>query len=345
MTQMACDKKENSTSSGVQTLSDSLVASLETAPVTLSKMVNEIKLNGHVTTNENLEAHVYALVSGKITNVYVENGDFVKKGQPLATIQSIETVDVTNQVLQSENHVEIARKNLQWQKELFAEQMATMQEVTQAEMDYKMALSDLSRNRQLANITGGSKGIHTLKAPMTGYIIQKSITNASEVRSDNSDILFTVADLSEVSIIANVFESDIQKIHPGNPVQIKTISGDEKIYSGKIDKIYQVLDNETRTMKVRINLKNPGNELKPGMFASVLVMEEQKEAMFSVPSKSIIIHNSKHYLVLKNGNSLATREVSIIKRINGTTFIKNVTEGEQVVVQNPVFLFDALNAK
>ena len=345
MTQMACQKKEDKTYSSVQTLSDSLVASLETAPVTLSKMVNEIKLNGHVTTNENLEAHVYALVSGKITNVYVENGDFVKKGQPLATIQSIETVDVTNQVLQSENQVEITRKNLQWQKELFVEQMATMQEVTQAEMDYKMALSDLSRNRQLADITGGSKGIHTLKAPVTGYIIQKSITNASEVRSDHNDILFTVADLSEVCILANVFESDIQKIHAENPVQIKTISGDEKIYSGKIDKIYQVLDNETRTMKVRINLKNPGNELKPGMFASALVMEEQKEAMFSVPSQSIIIHNSKHYLILKKGNSLATREVSIIKRINGATFIKNVTKGEEVVVQNPVFLFDALNAK
>ena len=86
ITQMACEKKENNTTSLENNISDSLIASLKTTPVRLTKMVNELKLNGHVTTNENLEANVYALVSGKITNVYVENGDFVKKSQPLATI-------------------------------------------------------------------------------------------------------------------------------------------------------------------------------------------------------------------------------------------------------------------
>lgn len=345
VTQVACEKKETTTTAPENALTDSLIASLPTTPVTLGKMVNEIKLNGHVTTNENREAHVYALVSGKINNVYVENGDYVKKGQALATIQSIETVDITNEVLQSENQVEITRKNLQWQKELFEEQMATMQEVAQAEMDYKMALSGLSRNKQLAGITGGSKGIHTLRAPVSGYIIHKSITTASEVRSDNDDILFTVADLSEVWIMANVFESDIQKIHANNPVQIQTLSGNEKIYTGKIDKIYNVLDNQTRTMNVRINLKNPGNELKPGMFASVLVMEEQEGSMYSVPSESIVMDNSKHYIILKKGDSLESRQINIIKRINGKTFIENVEEGEEVVTQNSLFLFEALKAK
>ncbi len=345
VTQAACENKETTTTILENKLTDSMVAATQTTPVTLGKMVNEIKLNGHVTTNANLEAHVYALVSGKIIHVYAENGDYVKKGQTLATIKSIETVDITNQVLQSENQVEMTRKNLQWQKELFEEQMATMQEVTQAEMDYKMALAELSRNKQLAGITGGSKGIHAIRAPINGYIIHKSITTASEVRSDHNDILFTVADLSEVWIIASVFESDIQKIHTNNPVTIQTLAGNEKLFTGKIDKIYNVLDNQTRTMKVRITLKNPKQELKPGMFASVLVMKEQKESMHNVPSESIIMDNSKHYLIIKVGDSLASRQIKIIKRINGKTFIENVEEGEEVVTQNSLFLFDALNSK
>ncbi|MEO6682603.1 MAG: efflux RND transporter periplasmic adaptor subunit [Ginsengibacter sp.] len=345
ITQMSCEKKEDTENSLENTLSDSLIAALQTKPVTLSKMVDEIKLNGHVTTNENLEAHVYALVSGKITNVYVENGDQVKKGQVLATIRSIETVDISNQVAQSENLVEIAGKNVQWQKELFKEKMATMQEVTQAEMDYKMAVSELSRSKQLAGITGGSKGVHTLKAPISGHIIHKAITTASEVRSDNNDILFTVADLSQVWIMANVFESDIEKIHPGYPVQITTLSNSGKTYEGKIDKIYNVLDNQTRTMKVRVNLKNEGGELKPGMFASVKVMEELKEPQMMVPSQSIVMDNSKHYVILRKGRSLETREIKIIKRINGNTFLKNVEEGEEVVIENALFLFENLNTK
>lgn len=345
ITQMACEKKEDNTTRSEENISDSLIASLKTAPVILSKMINEIKLNGHVTTNENLEAHIYSLVSGKITRVYVENGDFVKKGQPLATIQSIETVDISSQVLQSENQVEITRKNLQFQQGLFEEKMATMQEVAQAEMDYKIALSDLSRNKQLSAITGGIKGVHTLRSPIEGHIIHKAISTASEVRSDNNDILFTVADLTQVWIIANVFESDIQKIHSNNPVQIKTLSGKDKIYTGKIDKIYNVLDNQTRTMSVRINLKNTGNELKPGMFASVLVRDEQEEFMLCVPSQSIVMDNSKHYIILKKGDSLSTREINIIKRINGASYIDNVQEGEKVVIENVVFLYDALIAK
>ena len=212
ITQTACEKKEANPASLDQNISDSLIASLKTAPVILSKMINELKLNGHVTTNENLEANVYALVSGKTTHIYVENGDYVKKGQALATIQSIETVDITSQVLQSENQVENTRKNLQFQKELFEEHMVTKLEVAQAEMDHKIAIADLYKNKQLAGITGGTKGVHTLRAPIDGYIIHKAISNASEVRSDHNDILFTVADLSEVSIIANVFESDIQNL-------------------------------------------------------------------------------------------------------------------------------------
>ena len=345
ITQMACEKKENNTTTLEQNISDSLIASLKTAPVILSKIVHELKLNGHVTTNENLEAHVYALVSGKITHVYVENGDYVKKGQPMATIQSIETVDITNQVLQSQNQVEISRKNLQFQKELFEEHMATKQEVALAETEHKIALSDLSRNKQLAGITGGNNGIHTLRAPIDGFIISKSITAASEVRSDHNDILFSVADLSKVWIIANVFESDIQKIHSNNPVQIKTLAGNDKTHIGKIDKIYHVLDNQSRTMKVRIALNNTDNELKPGMFASVLVKDEQKEFMLCVPSQSIVMDNSKHYIILKKGNSLTTRQINILKRINGTSYVDNVKEGEEVVIENSVFLYDALIAK
>ena len=81
------------------------------------------------------------------------------------------------------------------------------------------------------------------------------------------------------------------------------------------------------------------------MFASVLVREEQEEFMLCVPSQSIVMDNSRHYIILKKGNSLSTREVKILKRINGASYIDNVQEGEEVVIENAVFLYDALIAK
>lgn len=342
LTCIACNKKHAAAEEGRETLSDSLIQSLHTVPASMSTLTHELKLNGYVSTNENKEANVYSLVSGIVTKVNAENGDYVTKGQPLATIQGIETAEISNQVSQAEKRVELARNNLAWQKELLAEKMTTRQDVMQAETEYKSALSDLATSRQLSGITGGKNGIYTIKAPISGHIIHKAVASGSEVRQDHSEMLFTIADLNEIWIIAHVFESDIQKIHPGNPVRIHTLAESDKSFTGRIDKIYNVLDPQTKTMKVRINVKNTSGELLPGMYASVVIMEKDSAMWVSIPSKAIVMHDSKQYVILKDGNSLRPREVRVLKRINGQSFVENVRENEIVVTENVLFLFESL---
>jgi len=323
---------------------DSIVNKTETAAVSMEDIAESVKLNGKIIPNETRQAKVYALVSGKINSLSVELGDYVKKGQTLAILQSTEVAGVANDVSLAQSNVDITKKNLESTEELFKSNLATEKDLTSAKLEFNKASSELKRATQVSAITGGNNASYLLKAPISGSLIEKTITNNSEVRQDNSTSLFTVADLSMVWVIASVYESDINKIKIGDNVIVNTLSAPEKNYQGKIDKIYDVLDPASRTMKVRISMSNPKNELKPEMFATINVKGKPEGRMLSIPSKAVVLDNSKQYVVVKKDKKLLIKPVQVQKRIGDLSFISGLTEGEQVVTNSQVFLFEALNS-
>jgi len=143
-----------------------------------------------------------------------------------------------------------------------------------------------------------------------------------------------------------VYESDINKIHIGDNVIVNTLSAPEKNYQGRIDKIYDVLDPASRTMKVRISMSNPHNELKPEMFATINVKGKSEGSMLSIPSKAVVLDDSKQYVVVKKDKQqLIIKPIKVIKRIGDKSFVTGLNEGDQVVINSQVFLYEALNTK
>ena len=344
----ACNSKNKEADSPIpqNAITDSLIATLETTPVEISNIANETKLNGIIEPDETKEANVFALVSGKVISVNAELGDYVKKGAALATLKSAEIAGATNDISVSSANVDNAKKYMESQEELFKGNLITSQELVSAQMEYKKAISEFNKSKQIAAITGGANETYTLRAPLGGHIIEKNITPGSEVRSDNNAALFSIADLSNVWVIASVYESDINSIRVGDTVSISTLANVGKKHKGVIDKIYNLLDPANRTMKVRVSLRNTDNELKPGMFASVLVKGKPLGQTIVIPSRAVVINNSKYYVVLKKDqHTLTTAEVKIIKRIDNKTFVSGLNPGQEVVTTSQVFLFEALNAK
>jgi len=326
-------------------ISDSLYKNVPTAPATFEQPSESIKLNGKIEPNESKEAKVYALASGKIKTVHVELGDYVKQGQVLAVLQSSEVAGITNDVAIAESSVDLAKKNVETQKQLFESNLATQQDYLTAQIEYKKALSEQNRAKSVASITGGSSSSYTLTAPISGYVIEKNISNNSEVRQDNNTNLFTVADLSTVWIIANVYEADISNIRLGDEVRVTTLANPEKDYIGKIDKVYNVLDPANRTMKVRISMPNADNELKPEMFATIKVSTKPSASVLSIPASAIVMDNSKQYVVVKKPSGLEIREIKLLRRIDDKAFISGLQAGDLVVTSSQVFIYDALNVK
>ena len=325
---------------------DSVARQTVTAPATIEDENNVVKLNGKITPDETKQAKVYALVSGKIKSVSVELGDHVNRGKQLAVLQSTEVAGVANDVSVSESNLAISQKSLQAAEDMYKSNLATEREVISARLEVSKATSELNRAKQVSSITGGTNATYVLSAPISGTVIEKTITNNSEVRQDNSTSLFTVADLSTVWIIANVYEADINKIHLGDEVTVNTLTDPDRNYTGKIDKIYDVLDPANRTMKVRISMPNRNDELKPEMFVTISVKQGSLGKKLSIPSGAVVLDDSKHYVIVKTGSdSLSIREVQVASRIGDRTFVTGLSEGEQVVTNSQVFIYQALNSK
>ena len=341
----ACGTHSSEAPKDDATISDSLYKNVQTAPATFEQPSESIKLNGKIEPNESKEAKVYALVSGKIKTVQVEMGDYVKQGQVLAVLQSSEVAGITNDVSLAESSVDLAKKNMETKKELFESNLATQQDYLSAQIDYKKAVSEQNRAKSVASITGGNSSSYTLTAPISGYVIEKNISNNSEVRQDNNTNLFTIADLSTVWIIANVYEADISSIRLGDEVRVTTLANPEKDYIGKIDKVYNVLDPANRTMKVRISMSNASNELKPEMFATIKVNTKPSASLLSIPATAIVMDNSKQYVVVKLASKLEIREIKVLRRIDDKAFISGLQAGDQVVTSSQVFIYDALNVQ
>jgi len=104
-----------------------------------------------------------------------------------------------------------------------------------------------------------------------------------------------------------------------------------------------VLDPATRTMKVRISMPNPNNELMPEMFVTVKVNGQPASGMFTIPSQAIVLDNSKNYVVVKDATGLHIKEIQLIKRADPKAYIQGLKAGDQVVTNSQVFIYQALS--
>ena len=117
---------------------------------------------------------------------------------------------------------------------------------------------------------------YQVKSPVAGFIVNKNISKDMQIRSDQSEELFTVSGLENVWVMADVYEGDISKVKEGATVRITTLAYKDMEFTGTIDKVYHMLDRESKTMSVRVKLRNEKYMLKPGMFTNVYVQSAVK---------------------------------------------------------------------
>lgn len=335
------DPKENTFS-----LTDTMMATTKFADATLQDVKSELKLYGNVTADNSKSAQVFPIVGGNVEKVNVELGDHINKGQVLAIIRSGEVADYEKQKMDALNDVTVAEKNLQVAQDLAQSKLNTQQDVTAAQTELDKAKASLDRVNQLYSIYSLKLGaIYNVTAPISGFIIEKNINPNIVLTSNNLSNLFSIADINEVWIMANVNESDIGLISQGMEASIKTISYPDRIFHGKVDRNFNILDPDTKTMKVRIRIPNADLALKPGMSATVTLDYNENRKLIAIPSSAVIFDKSKDWVMVYHDRShIETRPVTVYSQVGDLTYINaGLKEGETVVTQNQLLIYDALN--
>ncbi len=327
-------------------LSDSLVSMIQVDTARAQELESELRLSGKITFDEDRIIKVYSPLGGVATEVKAGLGDRVEKGQVLAVIHSGEAAGYAQQRTAAEDNLLIAKKNLEAAEDMHASGVSSERDLLTAQRELSKAQAEVDRIRAVFSIYEiGSGSGYSLKAPMSGFIVERKLNPGMQIRPDNADNLFTISNLDEVWVTANLYEGDIAKVKPGYAAAVTTLSYGDKVFSGKVDKVDNVLDPETRVVKVRIRLPNPGYLLKPEMFASIGIRFRDGGSMEEIPSQAVIFDKSRNFvMVYRDRSDIETREINLYKTVSGKAFIASgLKDGERVISRYHLLVYDELN--
>ncbi len=342
----ACNQKPAEEMAKAFSLSDTMFAKCSFYEATHEAVKNEIRLFGKIAVDNNKLAQVYPVVGGNILSIDAELGDYVHRGQVLATVRSTEVAEFNKQQLDAKSDVAVAEKNLQVAQDLFAGKLNSERDVIAAQIELDKANAALKRINEIYGIYGIGKGsTYNITAPINGFILSKNIYPNELLRADISEPLFSISEINEVWAVANVSESDIAKIKIGYDAEVRTLGFPDVPYHGKIDKIINAIDPETKAMKARVKIPNNNFELKPDMMATVHVYYTEDERMIAIPSSAVLFDKSKYWVMIyRNRTDIETRQVDVYRQLNGISYIRNgIKNGETVISKNALFIYDALN--
>lgn len=329
-------------------LSDSMQRLITIDTVSYCNISDELSLSGEVSFNENNMVKIFPRSSGQVTDSRVSLGDRVSKGQVLAVIRSADVAGNYSDLSSAKADVSIAKRQMDNAESLYKNGISSEREYTEAKQNYEKAMAGKEKVQAAININGGGRtsagGEYVVTAPIDGYVVEKKVTTGAFIRSDMGDNLFTISDLKNVWIYANVYETDIAKVREGFEARVIPAAYPDKSYTGKIDKIGQVLDPQSKTMKVRVILENKDMLLKPDMFAKVIVSNNVGEKAICIPTAALISQDGKSYVVIYNGKSdMKIAQVNVLKTVNERTYLTDgVQPGTKLITSYQNLIFNQL---
>lgn len=347
---MSCFKKEAEKTSQAKKgfeLSNTMLKSISLAKVEKKYIEDYYNFYGKISADKNSYIDVYPLVGGNVLSVNVELGDYVKKGQVLATIRSTELAEIQKDVNDAKTDLLVAQNNLRVAREMYEGRLNTERDVLEAKSELKKAEDQLQRATAVSTVYNVKKGnIYSVVSPISGYIVYKDINKDMQLRSDRSENIFDVANTTNVWAIMNVNESDIDKISLGMKAEVSTLSYPDKVFYGKIDKIFRIIDPQTNTMQARVVLDNTNGLLIPESKATIKVSSSENTMALTVPSKAVIFDDSRSFVVVfKSRTDLKVKEIKILKQVGDITYVsEGLSEGEEVITNNQLLIYRSLNS-
>ncbi len=304
------------------------------AVATLGPLAKEVRTVGQVTFDETRLQTISPKIDGWVDKLFINaTGQPIVAGEPLLTVYSPMLVSAQEELL-------------------LAKRLA--RDVSSASADARQTATDLlaSARRRLSywdipaseietlERTGQVQKTLTLRSTASGYVLQKNVVAGQKIMS--GDALYKVADLSSVWVEGEVFEQDIANVRVGQMVHSDFDALPGRHLMGRISYIYPTLDPQTRTVRVRVVLANPGLQLKPGMYATILIAGTERPRVLTVPRAAVLSTGERSMVFVRDTTGhLTPREVALggsnDERIE---ILRGLTAGE-TVVSSATFLVDA----
>ncbi len=314
----------------------------EQYPTVAANRIDEpekLDVTGSVFPDIAREIPVISMANGRVVDIRARLDDYVKKGQLLFSVQSPDISGEFDTYVKAAADEQLANKGYLRALDLYQHGAISQAMLEQAEDTEKDAKADLTAAEEQLKIFGVDKEhpspIVKVYAPTSGVIVAQNITEAAAtgVSLSGTATAFTVADLSSVWIICDVYENDLAKVTLGQQAQIKLTAYPDKVLTGRVSDIGPVLDPTIRTAKVRIEVANPGI-LRLGMFVTTTLLSHTTVTHASVPASAILHLHDREWVFVPAGQGQFKRvEVTSGSMLPGgdQEILSGVSPGQQVV--------------
>ena len=308
-------------------------AGIQLAKAQPRQISSVLSLPGEVRFDEDRTSHIVPRAAGVVESVRVNLGQKVKQGELLAVIASQQISDQRSELAASERRVELARTTFQRERQLWQDKISAEQDYLLARQTLQEAEIALNNARQKMNALSGSAVLvggnrYELRAPFAGVVVEKHL-GVGEVVSETS-AAFTLSDLSQVWVTFGVFPKDLNKVQVGRPVKVSSTEMGTDVM-GTVAYVGNLLGEQTRTAMVRVNVPNPDDSWRPGLFVAVQVATDTYSAPVTVPVEAIQTVEDKPSLFVRTAEGFATRHVELGLSENGFVEVRQGLEaGAQV---------------
>ncbi len=342
---------------------------VETRPISSTKAETDIKLvtptqetrgsvletSGKIQFNEEAVTRVHSPVTGRVVEVLAKPGDVVEAGHALFTLDSPDLGQAKSDYVKAISDVERADKALRLAKELFEVKAIPQKDIRETESDYRKAVAERERaasrlrtlglpDSQVAEVGArADTGTRLLvRAPRSGVIVERNLVPGQVVAYGQSDTpinLFVIADLRTMWVLADVYEPDVPKIRHGESVVVTLPCCPKDRYEGQVNYISDVVDKETRTVKVRAVVPNRGRSLKAEMFVRVAIGIGNRQVL-TLPQSAIHREYGDTFVIVKKGNEeYERRPVKVGADLNGSVeVLEGVRPGDLVASTGSILL-------
>jgi RND family efflux transporter MFP subunit len=300
----------------------------------LKQVQAEMRVTGNVDVDERRIAYVQTRFPGWIREVYADaTYQYVRKGQPLFTIYSPDLVTTEQEYLLAKKNSEQVRTSTVSGVSTGAQALlsAARERLTQ----WEVPASEIEK----LETTGKVITDLTFNSPVSGYITEKNALPNMYVQPESR--LYTVADLSTVWVNAQIFQTDIGRIKPGDPATVTVDAYPGKTFKGRVDFILPQVDMNTRTVRARLVFPNPGLKLKPGMFVNVVLAAPAGKRL-TIPASSVFHSGTRNLVFVNKGEgNFEPREVELGTRAGDDYVVLKGIKPDESLVTSANFLIDS----
>lgn len=287
---------------------------------------------------------VYPPAGGRLVRVSVRPGDYVHRGELVAVLESSDVAQARSDLVKAQAEADRSDRELERLNQLLDHGAASQRQYDDAKAQQIEAASELTRAKSRLSVLGaspnGSGNDVSLRAPISGTVLDIGSTSGELSKStDNANPICTIADLSSVWIMGDVFEKDLPDVHTGEPVIFTVNAYPNRQWDGKISLVSQAVDPNTRTVKVRVISPNAKGELMPDMFASLEVRRPARTALV-IPSGALLHEGADTTVMVKKGDNDFERRLVSVRPLGSDNVVvtAGLKPGETVVTEGAALL-------